>query len=326
MADEGIVRNRAKIEATIDNAKAYLQLRERTRLKTFLAGFLGNEGPVQNRARAMGDIPAETELSKRISKALEGGRLPLRRPDDGLRLHAVVGHGQRSSRRLLPVRRVRQAAASEREVVTRERRQQGTGARLAAHAVGAPARSAEPLAGRHRDRGHRSWTGPCRPLEWADGRRARLLGRSACTARRGHRGRAQSTTGRLQLAARSAAARCARVRCRRPHQPVQDRHRPRLQSLRVASTRRNPRPLRRCPPICRATFRREIKAADRIAAYFEATRLAGFSTEEATIYFGQPKGLAADDRAGWPGPNPGRLAARPSAMFLHRFRDLIERL
>ena len=71
MADEGIVRNRAKIEATIDNAKAYLKLRERISLKAFLAGFLGNDGPVQNRARGMGDIPAETELSKRISKALK---------------------------------------------------------------------------------------------------------------------------------------------------------------------------------------------------------------------------------------------------------------
>ncbi len=71
MADAGIVRNRAKIEATIDNAKAHLKLRERISLKDFLTGFLGNEGPVQNRARGMGDIPAATELSKRISKALK---------------------------------------------------------------------------------------------------------------------------------------------------------------------------------------------------------------------------------------------------------------
>ena len=48
MKDEGIVRNRAKIEATIDNAKAYAKLRERTSLKAFLWGFL-DDGPVQNR-------------------------------------------------------------------------------------------------------------------------------------------------------------------------------------------------------------------------------------------------------------------------------------
>jgi DNA-3-methyladenine glycosylase I len=71
MADEGIVRNRAKIEATIDNAQAYLRLRERTSLKRLLWDHLGKDGPVQNRVRSMRDIPAETELSKRISKALK---------------------------------------------------------------------------------------------------------------------------------------------------------------------------------------------------------------------------------------------------------------
>jgi DNA-3-methyladenine glycosylase I len=71
MADAGIVRNRAKIEATIDNAQAYLRLRERTSLKRLLWEHLGKDGPVQNRVRSMRDIPAETELSKRISKALK---------------------------------------------------------------------------------------------------------------------------------------------------------------------------------------------------------------------------------------------------------------
>ena len=71
MADEGIVRNRAKIEATIDNAQAYLRLRERTSLRKLLWDQLGKDGPVQNRVRSMRDIPAETELSKRISKALK---------------------------------------------------------------------------------------------------------------------------------------------------------------------------------------------------------------------------------------------------------------
>jgi DNA-3-methyladenine glycosylase I len=71
MADEGIVRNRAKVEATIDNAKTYLKLRDRTTLKKFMLDFLGEDGPVQNCARTMRDIPAETELSKRISKALK---------------------------------------------------------------------------------------------------------------------------------------------------------------------------------------------------------------------------------------------------------------
>ncbi|MGI9403039.1 MAG: DNA-3-methyladenine glycosylase I [Hyphomicrobium sp.] len=71
MKDEGIVRNRAKIEATISNAKAFAQLAERTSLSEFLWGFL-ETGPIQNRYRTMADIPAETELSRRMSKALKG--------------------------------------------------------------------------------------------------------------------------------------------------------------------------------------------------------------------------------------------------------------
>jgi DNA-3-methyladenine glycosylase I len=70
MKDEGIIRNRAKIEATIDNAKTYAKLSERTSLKAFLWSFL-DDGPVQNKRKAMSDIPAETEVSKRISKALK---------------------------------------------------------------------------------------------------------------------------------------------------------------------------------------------------------------------------------------------------------------
>ena len=67
----------------------------------------------------------------------------------------------------------------------------------------------------------------------------------------------------------------------------------------------------------------EIKVADGIAAYFEATRLAGFSEAEATIYFGQPNGL--------PAPVIGALAAmtplpadEAQRNFLDRFRELIE--
>jgi DNA-3-methyladenine glycosylase I len=70
MADPGIVRNRLKIEATIDNAKAYLQLCKTTTLAAFLWSFL-EHGPIQNSYTTMKQLPAETELSKRISKALK---------------------------------------------------------------------------------------------------------------------------------------------------------------------------------------------------------------------------------------------------------------
>jgi DNA-3-methyladenine glycosylase I len=70
MADAGIVRNRLKIEAARDNARAFLKLSERTGLATFLWGFLGGR-PIVHERRTHGEIPAETELSKRMSKALK---------------------------------------------------------------------------------------------------------------------------------------------------------------------------------------------------------------------------------------------------------------
>ena len=70
MADAGIVRNRLKVEAAVDNARAFLKLSERTTLAAFLWGFLDGR-PMLHERRAFADIPAETELSKRISKALK---------------------------------------------------------------------------------------------------------------------------------------------------------------------------------------------------------------------------------------------------------------
>ncbi|ESY94585.1 HD family hydrolase [Mesorhizobium australicum] len=48
------------------------------------------------------------------------------------------------------------------------------------------------------------------------------------------------------------------------------------------------------PPEPAAILRKEIKRADQIAAYFEATLLAGFSTAEATEFFGRPRGFSAE--------------------------------
>lgn len=70
MADAGIVRNRLKIEATIDNAKAYLALAERTTLSAFLWNHIDGK-PVVNQRVSFADVPAETPLSKAISKALK---------------------------------------------------------------------------------------------------------------------------------------------------------------------------------------------------------------------------------------------------------------
>lgn len=70
MADEGIVRNRLKIEATIDNAKAYLRLRETQTLASFLWQNVDRKASA-NRHAAFGDVPASTDASRRLSKALK---------------------------------------------------------------------------------------------------------------------------------------------------------------------------------------------------------------------------------------------------------------
>ncbi|NKB52960.1 MAG: hydrolase [Rhizobiaceae bacterium] len=41
-------------------------------------------------------------------------------------------------------------------------------------------------------------------------------------------------------------------------------------------------------------LKKAIKKADKIAAYFEATQLAGFEVEEAAKFFGQPNGVSID--------------------------------
>jgi len=70
MADTGIVRNRAKIEATIGNARAYLQIMDEQGFSNYLWGFVDGEA-LQNSFRASADVPAETPLSRTISKDLK---------------------------------------------------------------------------------------------------------------------------------------------------------------------------------------------------------------------------------------------------------------
>jgi len=70
MNDEGIIRNRAKIEATISNAKAYLALSERMPFSHFLWGLIKGR-PVINKLASFKDAPTETDTSKRMSKALK---------------------------------------------------------------------------------------------------------------------------------------------------------------------------------------------------------------------------------------------------------------
>jgi hypothetical protein len=66
-----------------------------------------------------------------------------------------------------------------------------------------------------------------------------------------------------------------------------------------------------------------IKRADRSAAYYEATALAGFGLDEAARYFGRPEGLPQALAQALEALDPQPTAAAQAA-FLARFRDLAE--
>ena len=70
MQDAGIVRNRSKIEGTVLSARGYLEIMEKgPGFSNFLWDFLDGK-PKDNKFKTSKQIPAETELSKKISKEL----------------------------------------------------------------------------------------------------------------------------------------------------------------------------------------------------------------------------------------------------------------
>ncbi len=71
LKNEGIIRNRAKIEATISNAKIYLALSERMPFSQYIWGFVDGR-PIINTISSLKDIKPETDVSKKMSKALKG--------------------------------------------------------------------------------------------------------------------------------------------------------------------------------------------------------------------------------------------------------------
>ena len=60
-----------------------------------------------------------------------------------------------------------------------------------------------------------------------------------------------------------------------------------------------------------------IKRADMVAAFFEATKLAGFSYKEASTFFGRPVGFSPDDL-----PLEPVSTAEAQAAFIARFEEL----
>ncbi len=71
MSDSGIIRNRKKIEASINNAARFLEIRDEFgSFSDYLWGFTGGV-PVINAWEELSEIPASTELSVRVSRDLK---------------------------------------------------------------------------------------------------------------------------------------------------------------------------------------------------------------------------------------------------------------
>jgi DNA-3-methyladenine glycosylase I len=70
LADPAIIRNRLKVESTVKNARAFLALaEERGSFDNYVWEFVGGS-PILNSWRDMSELPAETDLSRALSKDL----------------------------------------------------------------------------------------------------------------------------------------------------------------------------------------------------------------------------------------------------------------
>lgn len=71
LANEGIIRNRLKVNAAVTNARAFLKVQEEYgSFDRFLWAYVDNI-PIQNHWKTMEEIPASTPLSDQISKDLK---------------------------------------------------------------------------------------------------------------------------------------------------------------------------------------------------------------------------------------------------------------
>lgn len=71
LANPGIVRNKLKVNSVVTNAKAFLEIQEEFgSFSTFIWQFVGGK-PIQNKWKTREEVPAKTEESEKMSKALK---------------------------------------------------------------------------------------------------------------------------------------------------------------------------------------------------------------------------------------------------------------
>lgn len=92
-----IIHNRAKIRAAVNNASKVIEIqKEFGSFAAFIWGFVGGK-PVQNSYSKLEDLPAETELSKAMSKELKKRGFQFVGPTILLCIHAGYRNGKRPS-------------------------------------------------------------------------------------------------------------------------------------------------------------------------------------------------------------------------------------
>lgn len=71
LSDKGIVRNRRKIEAAVQNARSFLEIqKEFISFSTYIWSFVGGK-PIINSWKTIEEVPARTQLSDAMSKDLK---------------------------------------------------------------------------------------------------------------------------------------------------------------------------------------------------------------------------------------------------------------
>ncbi|UCF71668.1 MAG: DNA-3-methyladenine glycosylase I [candidate division WOR-3 bacterium] len=71
LKDGGIIRNRLKIEATIENAKSFIKVQEDFgSFDKYIWRFTGGK-PIKNRFKKISELPAQTEESQTMSRDLK---------------------------------------------------------------------------------------------------------------------------------------------------------------------------------------------------------------------------------------------------------------
>ena len=307
MQDAGIVRNRAKIEATVALARIVLDFGIRAALR---ASVGVSSTDVRSTTRGIAsDVPAETDVSRRSPKtyapgaAILSGR-PSSTPSAGDR------HGQRSSRRLLPLRGLPRVGAQGRPVSESAPRRAWqrmlSGRRL-------DLIDPSPLDVEIADIAHglarvARWNGQTKGPEIFSVAQHSLLVEALFAA-----GDVASPQARLAALLHDA-----------PEYVIGDMISPFKAAVggdyKLVEARLKRAVLIRFGLTAQPSedLERRIKVADRASAYLEATALAGFSIVEARKLFGEPD-LPLRDFAAFLEP---RRPADVEAQFLNRFAEL----